>query len=425
MNASLKLVSTLTNNQLARRISQFAANINATCYWQLLDIAMFDTRRAWAEQGSHSCAHWLNWYIGMSPGVAREKLRVAHALADLPEISSAFRRGRLSYSKVRAMTRVANKTNEKFLLRIAKYGSASHIEKLTRQYQRVSRQDSQREFAKRRLDYYWDEQGNLIFQGSLPAESGALFLKALNATVELLDKEQVEEQPDVPAETSEQELRSNQRADAIVRMAESQFSQLQSDSTTADRYQVVIHADVSQELPRYGVENGPALCEDTVKRLCCDGSISQVISSHGEPISIGRKSRSIPPPMRRALLLRDKGCRFPGCHCTRYVDGHHIQHWADGGATSLQNLVLLCRKHHRLVHEGGFSVTRSDSGELAFARPDGSAIAPAGKMPKGKKLKNLSVNPWRWNGDNMDFRLAIDNLLSLQKKFPRKRDGRL
>ena len=204
MNASLKLVSTnsqpstaLTNTQLATRISQFAANMNATCYWQLLDIAMFDTRRAWAEQGSNSCAHWLNWKIGLNLGVAREKIRVAHALADLPEISLAFRSGKLSYSKVRAMTRVANKTNEKFLLRIAKHGSASHIEKLTRQYQRVSREDSQREFACRRLDYYWDEQGKLIFQGSLPAESGALFLKDLHATVELLEKEQAK----VPAET--------------------------------------------------------------------------------------------------------------------------------------------------------------------------------------------------------------------------------
>ena len=102
-------------------------------------------------------------------------------------------------------------------------------------------------------------------------------------------------------------------------------------------------------------------------RLACDASVVQIREDeHGEPLDVGHKTRSIPPALRRALKSRDKGCVFPGCGHIRYVDGHHIHHWADGGATKLSNLVSLCRLHHRAVHEGGLRVQRLDDGAWRF-----------------------------------------------------------
>ncbi len=143
----------------------------------------------------------------------------------------------------------------------------------------------------------------------------------------------------------------NNRADAVTLMAES-FLQSGADAVkTANRYQVVIHVDEAVLSYRCELVGGPAIASDTARRLCCDSGLLVAKENN-----IGRKSRSIPPAMHRALQDRDKGCRFPGCTATRFVDDHHIKHWADGGETDMSNLVLLCRHHHRKVHEEGFNV---------------------------------------------------------------------
>jgi hypothetical protein len=135
----------------------------------------------------------------------------------------------------------------------------------------------------------------------------------------------------------------------------------------------------------------------------------------------GRKSRVIPPAMRRALQQRDTCCQFPGCSANRYVDGHHIQHWADGGATKLNNLVLLCRHHHHKVHEGGFTLRRTSAGQLQFARPDGQVIPPAPPLPRSNRelaqlnaQNGLEIGPqtgFSWQGDTLDLPMAIDGLV--------------
>jgi hypothetical protein len=114
---------------------------------------------------------------------------------------------------------------------------------------------------------------------------------------------------------------------------------------------------------------------ETSRRLACDAAVVRWHEdANGEPLSIGRKSRTIPPAIRRALHKRDGGCRFPGCSCRRFVDAHHIEHWADGGETSMDNLVLMCRRHHRLVHEGGFGVHRGAGNEIWFSYPGGATL---------------------------------------------------
>ena len=129
------------------------------------------------------------------------------------------------------------------------------------------------------------------------------------------------------------------------------------------------------------IEDGPHVTAETSRRIACDCSVVGIKEDeNGEPLSIGRRSRSIPPAMRRALRMRDGGCRFPGCTNTRFVDGHHIKHWADGGETSLENLVLLCRHHHHLVHEGGFACEKAVDGELLFTDPTTQLLEPRSVM---------------------------------------------
>jgi hypothetical protein len=164
--------------------------------------------------------------------------------------------------------------------------------------------------------------------------------------------------------------------------------------SSADRYQVVVHVDQSilPDTPRadgsepHGCEldEGPALALDTVRRLACDATIVGVLEdADGEPLNVGRKTRSIPPALSRALRARDRGCRFPGCERTRFTQGHHVKHWADGGETKLSNLVTLCSFHHHLVHEGGFGLTATDDGLFVFTRPDGRRIPEGGDCFRG------------------------------------------
>ena len=150
-------------------------------------------------------------------------------------------------------------------------------------------------------------------------------------------------------------------------------------------------------------EQGPALPVATVRRLACDATLLRVVETEqGEPLAIGRKSRSIPPAIRRALNARDAGCRFPGCTHRRYVDAHHVEHWADGGETTLANLVTLCRTHHRLVHEGGITLSTGPDGRL-FARPDGRSFDPAYRE---------ETAACRWTGEPMDYDMGVAVLCS-------------
>ena len=166
--------------------------------------------------------------------------------------------------------------------------------------------------------------------------------------------------------TEELEPIAARRADALAEIAETYMNNSESSGSTADRYQVVVHVraedgDCGEQLAH--IEDGPGITAVTSRRIACDSTIVAIKEDkNGEPLSIGRRSRSIPPPMRRALRARDQGCRFPGCTNTRFVDGHHIKHWADRGETSMDNLVMLCRHHHHLVHEGGFVCEKSVDG---------------------------------------------------------------
>jgi len=160
-----------------------------------------------------------------------------------------------------------------------------------------------------------------------------------------------------------------------------------------------------------------------MRRITCDGSLLRITEDDaGNPLDIGRKTRAIPPALRRALQARDAGCRFPGCSHRRFVDAHHIRHWADGGDTSIDNLVLLCRQHHRRVHEGGFGVERAADGHIRFSRPDGRFIEEHPQLPVSGSVEGLlhgnretgeaiDASSWIIPGDTLDYGIAIEGLM--------------
>jgi len=376
------------SERLGAQITELCSYIYAAEHRLLTLIRAFDEQEGWADLGFHSCAYWLNFKCGMDMNTARERLRVARALGNLSKIDARFAEGALSYSKVRAMTRIADESNEDYLLMIAKHGTAHHVEKLVRLCRRVQRQRdtevAKEQYDNRQLNYHYDHDGCLVIKGRFPAEQGALIVKALEMAME---KDFVgaphgrDRGPgmDVSAETSEPTPISTRRADALAEVAEEYMNSEPVPNATADRYQIVVHVlERSSErepvAPREAlqqdsshIEDGPHVSAETSRRIACDCSVLGIREGeNGEALSIGRKSRSIPPAMRRALRLRDQGCRFPGCTNDRFVDGHHVKHWADGGETSLDNLVLLCRRHHHLVHEGGFGCERTREGEVIF-----------------------------------------------------------
>jgi Domain of unknown function (DUF222)/HNH endonuclease len=364
----------LSIDELDRDIVNLAARINAATYELLVLVRQFDERAGWLKWGLTGCAEWLHYRCDLSMNAAREKVRVAHALKTLPDIAAAFATGNLSYSKVRAMTRVLGVDNQE-LLSFALKTTTARVEERCREL-RCGTADSldgaQRAFANRSLRVSRNaERGTMTITVELPIETGELVAKALDkarddsaSAVEFVD-----------------ESFSARQADAMVSMSSSYLSgnverSCNSSRNTSDDYLVTIHVDQSALANGNGRSNLPI---ESVKRLCCDGHAVVIgEDENGEPLNIGRKTRTVPTAIKRALIARDKSCAFPGCHHTRFVDAHHIEHWSAGGETSLDNLMLLCSQHHKLVHEGGFTIQRDYQNHWFFKRPDGRAVPVCG-----------------------------------------------
>lgn len=440
-------------------ITELWGHLNAATYRFLRLVAEFDRREGYARHGLVNTAQWLNWQCGIGAVAAREKVRVARVLETLPEISASFARGEISYSKVRAMTRVATPATESVLLNVALHGTAEHVERLVRKYRWTQRRDADRhalqQHVGRGLHYFYDEAGMFVVRARLPAEVGAVVRAALEVAVEALrdgdEPAASVSDADVSAETSPEperhETAATRRADALVHLTEHYVKHRgEAAGSSADRYQVVVHVDQAvltravaadeREPHRCELDEGPALALETARRLGCDATLVGITedAEHG-PLDVGRKTRAISPALARALNARDGGCRFPGCTRRRHTDGHHVKHWADGGETKLGNLVTLCRFHHRLVHEGGFRVVATDDGVFVFSRPDGRRIGERGKCFSGNigsagppakprlydlnAVAGLSIDAMtsrsRWLGEEIDYSMAIEGMQYLSR----------
>ncbi len=555
---------------LGDRIAELSARIQAAT-WELLSlIRQFDERNGWA--GCTSCAEWLGWRTGLAPGAAREHVRVARALADLPKLSDAMRRGRVSYSKMRAVTRVATPETEDDLLNVALSGTAAHVEKIVRAWRRVDRlaeqAEDRRRYETRSLRTWVDEDGMVVVRGRLSPEVGAVVRRALEAACDqargadapaaAAGGDAVPGAEAAPGAEVEAPSLAQRQADALGVIAECALSGGLDRGTAGDRYQVVVHVDAdalteapdvpagtsetaaSGSAPRDGGhaskgspaaasasepgdrrthasegtpaaasgsqghggssgvpagtsatallvpvrrgadqearavtvrrEPGPFMGQantrdraaqspagstpcpgprraasspagrrqtvldeaggihisaETARRLACDAAmVGMRHGPGGEILDVGRRTRTISPALRRALHARDRQCRFPGCRNVR-VDAHHIRHWAHGGATALDNLVLLCRRHHRAVHEEGFRITLDAAGDLAFVQPDGRPLpeAPAPPDWTGRPLAPVRARLERdgvsidadtltpdWRGERLDLDWVIHQL---------------
>ena len=611
--------------QLARlgdRIAELSARIQAATHELLVLIREFDERDGW--HGCLSCAEWLSWRAGLSLGAAREHVRVARALGELPKLSDAMRRGKVSYSKVRAVTRVATPENEQTLLDVALAGTAAHVERIARAWRRIDRNveqvEDRRRGARRGLRTWVDEDGMVVVRGRLTPEVGAVLRRALEAACDLArrapasDGGREEEAADVS--TGAEEEAADASADAPADAAEPTFAQRQADAigtvaeaalaggldrgTAGDRYQVVLHVDAEALGERRDVPagtsvdaasgsapgadggrvpagtsvdaasgsapgadggrvpagtsgcaaSGPApgadggrvpagtppaahaaaggpgagspmhtpsragrarhsrrrrmsgpcpgvwpttpasdtaasepttaasepsaararrsgyarcgrrpptststpsaakaagrqtvldeaggihVSAETARRMACDAAtVTMHHGPGGEILDVGRRTRTISPALRRALAARDRQCRFPGCGNAR-CDGHHLEHWADGGRTALDNLVLLCRRHHRAVHEEGFRVTLDADGGVQFVGPDGRPLpeappAPAwagpalqptndGLSAAGIEIDADTATP-SWRGERLDLDYAMSVLWRPRREPP-------
>jgi Domain of unknown function (DUF222)/HNH endonuclease len=362
-------LSDLSVAELEDELAALSSHLYAgMCRWLEL-VAEIDRR---GEFAGCTTAEWLAWRCGLMPRTAREHVRVARRLVELPALRHAFSRGEISYAKVRALVRIAERENEEDLLELADDMTAAQLERAMRAHRRVTMDGAAFAQAAAHLVWSWGEDGSLVFKGQLAPEDGAMFLQALNAAHDALRERKRE------AEGGSAEPRAT-NADALAVMADLAISGR--ERAGGERYQVVVHVDEAALAggDRGGceVEDGPGIAPETARRLACDSAVVRLREQEGEAVSAGRKTRAVPTTMRRALRARDGGCCFPGCENRRFVDAHHVRHWARGGETKLSNLVLLCRRHHRLVHEGGHSVERLADGELRFRDPWGLPIPEA------------------------------------------------
>lgn len=402
--------------EIAAELTGLAGQIAAqTCRFLGL-LGQFDAREAWSQYaGILSCAHWLSWQCGMSASTAREHVRVARALNGLPATKAEFTAGRLSYSKVRAITRVATPQTEPELVDIARAGTAEQLERFCAAVRTTATlADVNVRHARRRLTYRTDEDGSLVLHARCSPEEGAVILEAVRATQEDLEGNEehglldalvqlcAEHTAAAPARApAKDSARSTRRSETILHVTLADLAAATSPAAQAPGDSGALTGDSAgagsgpSRLVGPHLEGGPALHPETARRLTCDTAVithlhqsasaesSVEVRPTGRPgrtIDLGRRRRTPNVALRRALWHRDDGCVFPGCDRRRFLHAHHLRHWADGGPTNLDNMVLLCGQHHRLLHEGGYQISRRSTGELHVYGPGGAEVVTVPRL---------------------------------------------
>lgn len=351
-------------DELESRIAELSATLSATMARWLTLVGEADARGAAVRWGFRSTAEWLAWHCAITVRAARDHVRVARRLRELPRVGTAFAAQELSYSKVRALARARAGADEEQLLELARNQSATRLEASVRGLRGAPSADvdvARRVHAQRTLEWWWDGDGALCLRGRFGADEGAALVEALETAAEALHAPPGSEE----APTGARPPLGARRADALTEMVLS----------GAPETHVVLHADLpalaceaTGDEPRAGevcaLEDGPAVPSETARRLTCDA----VAVTDG-----GRRRRVVSPALRLSLERRDRCCGFPGCVRRHGLHAHHVEHWVHGGATDRDNLVLLCRFHHRLVHEEGFGVRLVEDAPV-FWRPDGTIV---------------------------------------------------
>ena len=364
---------------------------------------------------------WLAFRCGISAREARAYVRVAEALVELPAIRAAFARGELTLTKVRALTRVATPGSEERLLELAGLLTASQLERALRAFRRLRAEEARDAHELEYVAYQWGEDGSLYLRARLPAEDGTVVVRALDAARERIRERRREETSGEAIDLDEDFEPPRQPAvEALVEVA---HAALGSSLAARERSHVVVHVDAlalaTNGPGRSELEDGPALAPETARRLGCDAETVAMLEHDGVLASVGRRRRTVPPKLRRLLEARDdRRCRWPGCERTRHLDAHHLEHWARGGETSVDNLVLLCSQHHRLVHEGGYAIEGDPGGTLRFRNRHGVLCPCVPRSPPASVLglvsaherSGLRLDPAtnrNGTGERLDLALAV------------------
>ncbi|SDY68632.1 HNH endonuclease [Modestobacter sp. DSM 44400] len=416
-------------DHLADRIRGGAVRLAAaTAAWLRL-VADFDEREGWAGVGITSCAHWLAWQCGLTPGTARQHARVARALRKLPVIEEAFAGGELSYSKVRALTRVAEPATEAELVEFARHATASQVERTVRAWRRADDVDAGRITDRRLFSWSFDEDGMVSIRLRMAPEQGTDFLAAIESLAEREARrdraatKRAATDPGGGATCADPEVvplgvMTERRCRALTQLA---VAAADADRRAGDppRREVVVVVDAAvladdEAAGRAHLEGGPAISPSQARRLACDAALTVVLTESGQVLAQGRARRYATRAQRRALLVRDGGCARPGCDETRIerLHAHHLRHWLSGGRTDVSNMVLLCDVDHGLVHDLDLVLTRP-GGVLVATSPDGRRLwGPA------ESNRVLSLVPRRFRGTAGADDAVLDDLLPAAGTLP-------
>lgn len=383
-----------TDRELAGSMGSLGAAISASQRDVLRYVREVDRRQLWSKDGCRNMGQWLAPRFGISVSAGMRWTHAAHALEHLPLTSVAFERGQISLDQVLQLTRFARAETEKQLLRYARRASLNALRKKADLATRPPLEEHIDNHHARYLEIRrFNDAGAIYLEGLLPADEGALVAKALRRIVDQLPDMPALEQ-EVPAQEVPEWARAEgldsfpvetvavkdglpQRlADALVVLASNQIA----NDPDPDRATVVVTTslaalrsdDLGCELDGSGV-----IHPEVARRISCDCRLQFVLCGDDEvAVGIGRADRNIPPSLRRAMLARDGGCTFPGCGTKRFVDGHHVWHWEDGGPTNLDNLTTVCHFHHKLLHEFGWNVFLDRNQLSHWLRPDGRSYEP-------------------------------------------------
>lgn len=425
--------------QLEERMAALQADINAANARLASLVEEHSRYEDWrVHEGIRSESSFLSWRLGLTPTTANSVVAVSEGLRTYPRIAAAFRAGRLSLDQVRAVVQVVTPEDESELPRLALGMSGSQLASFCAYYRRILRLENGRHRARfLRSSYTADAMWRI--SGLLPAEEGAVVDQAITAVIARLRAETdsaqqpVTDEPDQPppdqpevdrpdpagspepADTDALEAAEDpfaaERADALIRLASSFLQGDRDEGQPEDRYQVVIHADLAALAAGEGdarIEGGGEIPVQAAARIACESSIVGLVERNGKALSVGRKTRRVGRGLRRALEARDRRCCFPGCHRRGRLQAHHIKYWTDGGETSPDNLLMLCRSHHIATHEGDLTVERTLAGFL-FRRADGSVIRRATLRAAGpgighdNRARGIDVTPEtcapEWGGE--------------------------
>ena len=357
----------------------------------LAALALFVERRAWERWECLSPVQWLSWKCGLGRVAASEHVRVAMALTRLPAVHKALREGRISWSKLREITRVATPDSEPDWLELALAGTANHVERVVRAFRRVTPAQVEQQHADRRLWVTVDDDGSTVLHVKLPTELGSGIYTAIRSTTE----------PERGVPLS-------------ARMADRFVEAVTGGATIVP--EVIIHADASVFEGGDGVcatAGGHALAPEMAPRACCVGVVQWVVHEGREVVAVSKRRRFASPAQRRAAEARAQCCEVDGCEDDgRNFELHHVHHRAHDGATELANLRRLCPGHHRRIHLHRLRVEAGEDGRLRLLRPDGTPVDHRIPRLLVREAAPIGSPVPAWTGEKLDMDLALHCLFN-------------